>query len=70
MPLVFGLLIGFGALILRLHGIAFGEPVGKTAPVKASLMPLYAHLAMVLVAGLYLPGPLVAWFQHVAALLG
>jgi len=70
LPLVFGLLIGFGALILRLHGIAFGEPVGKTAPVKASLLPLYAHLAMVLVAGLYLPGPLVAWFQHVAALLG
>jgi hydrogenase-4 component F len=28
------------------------------------------HLAPVLVAGVYLPGPLVVWFQHVAALLG
>jgi hydrogenase-4 component F len=29
-----------------------------------------AHLALVLAAGLYLPPPLVAWFQHVAAILG
>ena len=27
------------------------------------------HLALVLVAGVYLPPPLVAWFQHVAVLL-
>jgi hydrogenase-4 component F len=69
-PLVFGLLIGFGALILRLQGVAFGEPVGDMAPVSASLIPLYAHLALVLMAGLYLPKPLVAWFQNVARLLG
>jgi len=24
----------------------------------------------VLIAGIWLPGPLVAWFQHVAAMLG
>jgi hydrogenase-4 component F len=70
LPLVFGLLVGFGALILRLHGLAFGAADGSQAPVKASLAPLYAHLALVLVAGLYLPAPLVAWFQHVARLLG
>ena len=34
--LVFGLLIAFGALMLRLNEIAFGEPTGSTAPVKAS----------------------------------
>jgi hydrogenase-4 component F len=70
LPLVFGLLVGFGALILRLHGLAFGAAAGSAEPVKASLAPLYAHLAIVLVAGLYLPAPLVAWFQHVARLLG
>jgi hydrogenase-4 component F len=31
---------------------------------------LFAHLALVLVAGIYLPAPVVAWFQHVARLLG
>ena len=68
--LVFGLLIAFGALMLRLSEVAFGEPTGSTAPVKASYVPLFAHLALVAVAGIYLPGPLVAWFQAVARLLG
>lgn len=69
-PLVFGLLVAFGALILRGTGIAFGEPTGSTAPSNASYLPIYAHLILVLGAGLYLPPPLVGWFQHVARLLG
>ncbi len=28
------------------------------------------HLALVFVAGIWLPGPLVAWFRNVAVLLG
>jgi hydrogenase-4 component F len=69
-PLVFGLLVAFGALLLRLTGVAFGEPSGSTAPAEASYVPMYAHLALVLAAGIYLPPPLVSWFQHVANLLG
>ena len=67
---VFGLLISFGALFLRVMSVAFGEPRGPVGPVTASYVPMFAHLALVLIAGIYLPGPLVAWFQHVAALLG
>jgi hydrogenase-4 component F len=67
---VIGLLISFGALLWRVTAIAFGEPRGPTGPVKASYVPIFAHLGLVLVAGIWLPGPLVAWFQHVAALLG
>jgi hydrogenase-4 component F len=69
-PLTLGLLIAFGALMLRLHGVAFGEPVGSRAPVKASYLPMFAHLALVFAAGIFLPAVVVAWFQHVAALLG
>lgn len=69
-PLVFGILLAFGALLLRLTNVAFGEPRGPVGPVEASYVPLYAHLALVLVAGVYLPAPLVTWFQHVAKLLG
>lgn len=69
-PLVFGLLVAFGALLLRLTSIAFGEPLGNTAPVQASYLPMYAHLALVFGAGLYLPAPLVGWFQHIAGILG
>ena len=69
-PLVLGLLVAFGALLLRLGGLAFGEPTGSTAPVEASYVPMFAHLGLVCGAGIYLPPPLVAWFQHVAGLLG
>jgi hydrogenase-4 component F len=69
-PLVLGLLVAFGALFLRLGGIAFGPPTGSLAPVQASYVPLFAHLTLVCIAGVYLPVPLVTWFQHVAQLLG
>src|SRR5215469_12755893 len=68
--LVLGLLVAFGALLLRLQGFAFGAPSEGRAPVKASYLPIFAHLALVLIAGLYLPPVLVSWFQHVARMLG
>ena len=69
-PLVGGLLVAFGALFLRLNGLAFGEPAGSTAPVSASYVPMYVHFALVFAAGIYLPPSLVVWFQHIAGLLG
>ena len=42
---------------------------GRNDPVKASFLPVGLHLALVLVAGIWLPPALVAWFQHVASLL-
>jgi hydrogenase-4 component F len=69
-PLVIGLLVAFGALLLRLIGMAFGEPSESVGEVEASSIPLFAHLALVLIAGLYLPSYVVVWFQNVARLLG
>lgn len=68
--LVFGLLVAFGALMLRVHEMAFGKPQGSTAPSHASYVPLFIHLAIVLIAGIYIPRVIVEWFQHVAQLLG
>ncbi len=68
--LVFGLLLSLGALLLRITEIAFGPIRGPAEPAKASFLPIYAHLALVLLAGFWLPGPLVLWFHHVAAVLG
>jgi len=68
--LVFGLLIAFGALLLRLQQILFGAPSGPAGHVKASYVPLFLHLAFVLIAGLWLPEPIVRWFRVVAAQLG
>jgi hydrogenase-4 component F len=68
--LVFGILVGLGGLFLRLNTIAFGEPRGPTAPAKASYVPMFAHLAIVFMAGVYLPPSLVTGFENVARLLG
>jgi hydrogenase-4 component F len=63
------LLVALGALLLRLNGLAFGEPHGRREPSRASFVPVGAHFAIVLAAGIWLPPPLVAWFQYVARLL-
>jgi hydrogenase-4 component F len=68
--LVFGLLVAFGALILRLQDMLFGEPGPITDQVRATYVPLFLHIAVVLVAGLWLPEPVVRWFRVVAAQLG
>jgi len=68
--LVFGLLLAFGALLLRLTGVAFGEPTGKDAPMHGSLVPLWLHIALVYLIGLHMPQAMVDWFRSVAALLG
>ena len=67
---MFGLLLSFGALMWRLTDVAFGEVKGPTGRVEASYIPMFAHLALVLIAGIWLPPPVVTWFQHVAAMLG
>src|SRR5437870_1777598 len=68
--LVLGILIGVAGLFLRLNTIAFGNPRGATAKAEASYVPMFAHLALVFVAGIYMPPVMVAWFQNVAKLLG
>lgn len=78
-PLIVGLLLAFAALLLRLQGMAFGPPPAQPHPAHGrggglsnllAYAPLWAHLALVLVAGLYLPPLLTQWFQNVAGLLG
>jgi hydrogenase-4 component F len=68
--LVFGILVALGGLFLRLSSVLFGEPRGSTAPAEASYVPMFAHLAIVAMAGVYLPPALVTGFQNVARLLG
>lgn len=79
LPLVFGLLLALGALMLRLSSLAFGAPTasadgsggaGLATPHRLSYAPIYGHLGLVLLAGVYLPPSVVAWFQNVARVLG
>src|SRR5207302_218995 len=68
--LVTGLQIAFSALVLRLQGLAFGDTDKRHLLPAWRLAPMTLHLALVAAAGVYLPGPIVAWFRHVASQLG
>jgi hydrogenase-4 component F len=68
--LVLGILIALGGLLMRINLVMFGEPKGVTRPAEASYVPMFTHLALVFMAGVYLPSALVAGFQNVARLLG
>jgi hydrogenase-4 component F len=68
--LVIGLIVAFGALVWRMQNMLFGEPTGPVGHVKASYIPMFIHLAIVLAAGIWLPEPVVRWFKVVAAQLG
>jgi hydrogenase-4 component F len=68
--LVAGLAIAFSALMLRLHELAFGDS-GKHHKLPAyRLAPMALHMALVAIAGLYLPQAITTWFRHVASQLG
>ncbi len=74
LPLAIGLVVGAWALIMRLQSLCLGEPTpdrGRTpAPSGArgalALAPVWAQLAIVLVLGLAMPGPIVEWLQLMA----
>jgi hydrogenase-4 component F len=70
LAVAFGLLVAFGALLLRLQNVLFGAPSEPAHQVNASPAPLIVHLSLVLIAGLYLPAALVAGFHRAAELLG
>ena len=71
LPLVLGLLIGGGRPVPAVEFNRLWRAERAPSPRRgAPTLPMFAHLALVLIAGVYLPGPLVAWFQNVAKLLG
>ena len=44
--------------MLRLQGLVFGAPSANSGvAVQASYLPMFAHLGLVLLAGVYLPAP-------------
>ena len=67
--LLAGLIVAFGALLLRLRGLAFGEPTPGAPRAALSPWPLAAHLGLVLLAGVYLPAPCVEALRRAAELL-
>ena len=68
--LVFGILVGAWRAVPAAQRHRLRRAARPDAKTQASYVPMFAHLALVLVAGIYLPPALVTWFQNVAGLLG
>ena len=67
--LAFGVLLALGALVLGCRAWPSARRPARPRRRRRPSLPIFAHFALVLAAGVYLPPPLVTWFQHVAQLL-
>jgi hydrogenase-4 component F len=68
--LLISLGIAFAAVFGKIQPIVFGETTARRLPHQPALIPVFAHLLLVLILGLYMPPYLAVWYRQAAALLG
>jgi len=62
--------VAFAAIFGKVQAMVFGDTTGKRLPHPPALAPVFTHLALVLMLGLYIPPYLADWYRQAAALLG
>ncbi|MBX3696001.1 MAG: hydrogenase 4 subunit F [Steroidobacteraceae bacterium] len=62
--------IAFAAIFGQVQPMVFGEPNGRRLPHPPALIPVFVHLGLVLLLGLYIPPWLADWYRGAAALIG
>jgi hydrogenase-4 component F len=62
--------VAFAAIFSRVQEMVFGETTGKRLPHAPALIPVFLHLSLVLLLGLYIPPYLAAWYRQAAQLIG
>jgi len=68
--LLIALGIAFAAIFGKVQPIVFGETTARPLPHQPALIPVFAHLLLVLILGLYMPPYLADWYRQAAALVG
>lgn len=68
--LLLGLALAFAAIFSRLQAMVFGETTAQRLPHPPALFPVFVHLALVLLLGLWIPPYLAAWYRQAAAMIG
>jgi hydrogenase-4 component F len=68
--LLLGLGLAFAAVFTRVQAMVFGEPTVKQLPHSPALFPVFAHLGIVLLLGLYIPPSLADWYRQAAQMIG
>jgi hydrogenase-4 component F len=68
--LLLALGVAFAAIFGRVQPMVFGETRAKRLPHAPALLPVFAHLTLVLLLGLYVPPYLADWYRAAARLIG
>jgi hydrogenase-4 component F len=68
--LLLALAVAFAAIFRRVQPMVFGETHLQPLPHPPALAPVFAHLCLVLVLGLYIPPALASWYRLAAAMIG
>jgi hydrogenase-4 component F len=70
-PILLGALgVAFAAIFGRVQPMVFGESNARRLPHPPALLPVFAHLAIVLVLGVFIPPWLADWYRAAAAFIG
>ncbi|MBZ0093083.1 MAG: hydrogenase 4 subunit F [Sulfuricellaceae bacterium] len=62
--------VAFAAIFSRVQTMVFGASSGQRLPHPPALLPVFAHLGLVLMLGLYIPPYLSDWYRQAVALIG
>ena len=60
----------FAAVFSKVQPMVFGETTAKRLPVRPAMIPVYVHLGLVLMLGLWIPPFLADWYRQAARLIG
>jgi len=67
--LLMALGVAFAAIFRRVQPMVFGETKARRLPHPPALLPVFVHLGLVLVLGLFIPSYLADWFRLAAKLI-
>ncbi len=62
--------VAFAAIFGKVQPMVFGEPTAKRLPHKPAMLPVFIHLGLVLMLGLWIPPYLAEWYRQAAKLIG
>ena len=68
--LLMALGVAFAAILGRVQPMVFGETTARRLPHSPALLPVFVHLGLGLMLGLYVPPYLVGWYTQAARMLG
>ena len=68
-PGLLALGVAFAAIFGRVQPMVFGETTAKRLPHSPALLPVFVHLGVVLLLGLFIPSYLADWFRLAAKLI-